>query len=474
MKQNILHKDNTIEQAASPSHRSSSLQGYAVVPISYSRPSYLSIGSNICSAFLLRAASRLSFVLLGFYLGEHFSSATLVALVLEAFYISELALAPIAGSLSDRLGRKPFLLFAPVMGALASCCLLLAACFSPRPDASHIDAHLLLLLLFILCGRLLEGAMTALNAPACLGFITDMTVGSARLRARVMTAFEVATVGGLALGIPCGGQLSKWLGYWGFLVVIGLHVLNLLIVVFLIKESHHRPQQSKSHGSLMESVKLLRNKYIFTFLPAWLSVNTLVGAWITLLVIMLTYPNPAADLRHPHQLLYGGFGKDIATLALGGFGLFFLAGMGVWMLILPRLRRTTVMIIGLVGLGVCVIALTIINGLGENLSALTSSAWTALWILLPLVMLGVLLLSGFTPASLTQMASISERMAGKRGAVMGLYSVVLGLGQFIGASIGGLAVDLAGFYGLMSFSVILGILSLISVLYMRVRCHDLA
>ncbi|WP_126601366.1 MFS transporter [Dictyobacter aurantiacus] len=473
MKQNIMQKDDTIKAAASPSYQSSTLQEDAVRSISYSRKPSLSISSNILSTLFLRAASRLSFVLLGFYLGEHFSSATLVALVLEAFYISELALAPISGSLSDRLGRKPFLILAPIMGAIAAFCLLLAACFFPRPDASHIDLHLVLLLLFILCGRLLEGAMTALNAPACLGYITDMTVGSDRLRARVMTAFEVATVGGLALAIPCGGQLSKWLGYWGFLVVIGLHVLNLLIVLFGIEESQYRSRLSRHHGSLMESLKLLRNKYIFTFLPAWLSINTLVGAWITLIIIMLTYPNPAADLRHPHQLLYGGFGKDSATLALGCFGLFFLAGMGAWMLILPRMRRTTVMIIGLVGLSLCVITLTIINGLGENMSDLTRNAWTVLWTLLPIVVFGVVLLSGFTPASLTQMASISERMAGKRGAVMGIYSVVLGLGQFIGASIGGLTVDLAGFYGLMGFSVVLGILSLISVLYMRVHRHDL-
>ncbi|WP_161977902.1 MFS transporter [Dictyobacter kobayashii] len=473
MKQDVINNNNTIEQKASSLSQSQTLVGKLAVAESHARIPYLSISSNILSTLLLRVASRISFVLLGFYLGEHFASATMVALVLESFYISELALAPIAGSLSDRLGRKPFLFLAPVLGALAALCLMMAAWFYPRPDASHLDGHLLLLLLLILCGRLLEGATTALNAPACLGYITDTTVGAARLRARVMTAFEVATVGGLALAIPFGGQVSKWLGNAGFLIVIGLHVLNVLLVVFFVKESHQRVPQSVRHGSLMESLKLLRDKYIFTFLPAWLSINTLVGAWITLIVIMLTYPNPAADLRHPHQLLYGGFSKDIATLIFGGFGLFFLAGMGVWMLVLPRLRRTTIMMIGLIGLGLCVISLTAINGLGENLSMLSDSARTTLWVLLSVVVFGIVLLSGFTPASLTQMASISERMRGKRGAVMGLYSVVLGLGQLIGASIGGLAVDLAGFYGLMGFSAILGVLSLISVIYMRVHRHDL-
>ena len=51
------------------------------------------------------------------------------------------------------------------------------------------------------------------------------------------------------------------------------------------------------------------------------------------------------------------------------------------------------------------------------------------YLILVLVILGVLLLSGFTPASLTHLAAISELLPGKRGSVMGLYSVVMGIGQ---------------------------------------------
>ncbi len=194
---------------------------------------------------------------------------------------------------------------------------------------------------------------------------------------------------------------------------------------------------------------------------------------MTLITIMLTYPEPAADLRFPGQLLYGGFSKEFATLLIGGFGLLFLAGMGLWMLVLPRLRRTTVMFIGLGGLSVSIFGLTLINGLAENPAHVFDSSKPLLLLLLSLVMLGVLLLSGFTPASLTHMAAISELLPDKRGAVMGLYSVIMGVGQLIGASLGGLCVDLGGFYGLMGFSVAMGLVSLGSVLYIRVHGHDL-
>src|SRR5947199_5474416 len=225
-----------------------------------------SIVAAILSTLLLRVASRSSFVLLGFYLGEHFTSATVVALVLEAFYISELVLAPIVGSLSDRMGYKPFLFAAPLVGSVAALCLVAATLFFPHPQATPFDTRLVVLLLMVLVGRLLEGAATALNAPASLGYLTGATSGSDKLRARVMTAFEVATVGGLALAIPFAGKVSSLMGTWGFFVVIALHVINGVLIARFLKESTQRARQVDTRHSLTESLSMLRNKRVFTFL----------------------------------------------------------------------------------------------------------------------------------------------------------------------------------------------------------------
>jgi MFS family permease len=476
MTQNLVADANTRQSTSLVSrqaeHQQHEAQEYTLPFKQTRRVGGSSILAALLSTLLLRVASRVSFVLLGFYLGEHVASATVVALVLEAFYISELVLAPLVGSLSDHLGRKPFLLLAPAVGGVAALSFFVATLLFPPPNANRVDLQLGVLLVLVLVGRLLEGAMTALNAPATLGYIADATAASQKLRVRVMTAFEVVTVGGLALAIPFGGKISSLLGTWGFFVVIALHCINIGVLLGFLKESLHREVRPEGQHSLLESLRLLRFKRIFTFLPAWLSINALVGAWITLITIMLAYPNPAADVRFPGQLLYGGFSKEVATLLLGGFGLVFLGGMGVWMLIVPRLRRTTVMLLGLGGLGVSIIALTFINGLAENMATLPAHSMLQLLLLLALVLIGVFLLSGFTPVALTHIAEISETMQGKRGAVMGLYSVVLGLGQLLGALLGGLCVDIDGFYGLMGFSVGMGVLSLASVVYMRFHSHD--
>ncbi len=432
-----------------------------------------SIFVAIESTLLLRIANRISFVLLGFYLGEHFASVTVVALILESYYISELLLAPVMGGLSDRLGRKPLLIAAPLLGACSSCFLFISVSLFPHPNGGALDTHLLQLLLLILIGRLFEGATTALNTPACLGYIADATVDAEKLRARVMTGFEVSTVGAIALAIPFGGKVSSVLGIWGFCVVIVLHLINAAVIVSYVKENVQRSLQKRTSSSLFESFGMLRDRRIRTFLPAWLCINTLIGAWMTLIILLLTYPARQAALRHPGQLFYGGSSRELATLMLGGFGLLCLVGLGIWVLIIPRMRRTTAMLLGLFGLAICIVALTILNGLPGKLGDMLSGTNILFDALVPFVLGGVLLLSGFLPASLVQLGALSEVQPGKRGAVMGLYSVVLGIGQLLGASIGGLSADLGGFYGLMIFSAILALVALGGVLLMRIYSHDL-
>ncbi|GHO74118.1 hypothetical protein KSD_18890 [Ktedonobacter sp. SOSP1-85] len=432
-----------------------------------------SLIAAILSTLLIRIAGRTSFVILGFYLGERFASATLVALVLEAFYITELLLSPVVGSLSDHVGRRPFLLFSPIMATIATLCFLLASRLYPHPNVHVLNVHLVLLLVIILFGRLLEGATTGMNVPATLGYLTDITIGSERLRMRAVTAFEVVTVGAIGLAIPFAGKVSSTLDTWGFLVVAALYMLALLIIFLGVRESVEIQERTTSRRSFLEGFKVLRYRRISTFLPAWFSVNALVGAWVVLITIMLAYPKHAAALRHPGQLLYGGFSKMESSLWVGGFALLFLCGMGIWMLFVARFRRSTVMLIGLVGLGIAISALTVINGLGETMSDVVPDQSTVVLILLGIVALGVLLLSGFTPVALMQMSAIAESMHGKRGAVMGLYSVVLAMGQLIGTSLGGLFVDWHGFYGLMQFSLLMGVCSFLSVLYMRYHRDDL-
>ncbi|MDE3088064.1 MAG: MFS transporter, partial [Chloroflexota bacterium] len=110
-------------------------------------------------------------------------SYALTGIILGSFFLAELIGAPIFGAWSDKYGRKLFIIFGPLFGAIAV----------------QITALTTVIWLLIVT-RLLEGISTAANAPATLGYIAEATAHSKRLRARVVGFFEVATIGGMAVG----------------------------------------------------------------------------------------------------------------------------------------------------------------------------------------------------------------------------------------------------------------------------------
>jgi predicted MFS family arabinose efflux permease len=126
----------------------------------------------------------------------------------------------------------------------------------------------------------------------------------------------------------------------------------------------------------------------------------------------------------------------------------FFAGLFYWGGRFGTLRRTTIIAVGLAGAVVMVLAAFVLNH---------SAGWSAppQIGLASLAAAGLFVMAGATPAALGLLADISESHPGDRGAIMGLYSVFLGLGQIIGALVSGAAADLAGIDGLLLASLLL-------------------
>src|SRR5947209_1058295 len=108
--------------------------------------------------------------------------------------------------------------------------------------------------------------------------------------------------------------------------------------------------------------------------------------------------------------------------------------------------------IGVTGVQTCALP---IYRLGENPQTLSTTGRGALVALLPAIGICVVIASGFAPAALTFLAALSEEAPQDRGAIMGLYSLLLGGGQLLGTWIGGIFADIAGFNGLIVFSLFL-------------------
>jgi MFS family permease len=382
-------------------------------------------------------------------------SYTLGGLIIGTFFAAELIGAPIFGAWSDRYGRKLFIIFGPLFGAIAV----------------QITAMTTILWL-LLFTRLLEGVSTAANAPATLGYIAEATSHSPKLRARVVGFFEVATIGGIAVGFSLGGWLWRHFGtpaiFFGVPLTSPAFALNALVYVaslLVLWFGLHEVREAKriaAHASPRETWrdywKLFTSPKVASFAPAWIAINAVLGVWINLSARILTDKG-----SFPGQLLAGQFDSFQAGNIRAAYAIVFVLGILLWSLIFAPMKKTDVMMIGTGGLFLTCLFLFLLN----HQPSLDAPLVLPLAIL---IFISIVIQSGFTPAALAHLADITEDYSENRGVIMGMYSVFLGVGQFLGAIIGGPFVDVWGADGIVIVTALLGVFA--ALMLLRLRNHE--
>jgi MFS family permease len=214
--------------------------------------------------------------------------------------------------------------------------------------------------------------------------------------------------------------------------------------------------------SLRRYVALLATPAVWLLAPTWIALNAIIGAWLSQSIFQLVRENP--DPAFADQVLMGGFEPTQVSVGLGVALAAFFAGIFVWGNLFRRFRRTTIMAIGVLGGIVMVVAFYGINH---------SGGWPPAGVVaLCLISLGGLfVLAGATPAALGMLADISEVHPRDRGAIMGLYSVFLGIGQIIGSIASGAAADWKGMDGLLIVSIALFVIALVPLYWLRGSEH---
>ena len=428
-----------------------------------------SLGFVLLGTFTLRFSTGLTGGLLSYYLArlhEHGGPEVhpmVFSLMAVAFYGTELVFSTPFGLLSDRLGHHRVMQFGPLFGGLA---VVLTWATTD---------------LWLLGGtRLLEGASTAASVPSILGFIAAVTAGDELLRGRAAARFEGATLAGLGVGLVASGPLYVGIGGWGglgreaFLLNALVYALSLCIYRFgvdpadevvaqrAVTSGRPVPPPPRTAGWRAYPA-LLRESSVLVLAPTWIALNAALGLWTTQSIFnMVKKPDP----RFADQLLMGRFGPLEISAGLGiGLVLFFI-GLAFWGERFRRFRRTTIIFYGVLGGAGIVAAALVLNH---------SDGWSDLLRLPPLLVVlgGLFVLAGATPAALGLLADTSETHPADRGAIMGLYSVFLALGQITGSLLGGTAAEIGGIDGILVATLLLLAIALAPLSRLRAVEHRL-
>jgi len=402
-----------------------------------------SLWAVLVGTFTLRFSTGLTGALLGFFLGtlakerpEAGIDAVTVGLMAATFYVAELVLAPPFGLLSDRIGHHRVMQFGPVFGAVAV--VLTAA-------STNLLGLALVFLLVLALTRLLEGASTAASVPSILGYIALVTAGDESLRGRAAARFEGATLAGLGVGFIVAPKLYEAIGATAFLLNAGIYLVSLLIYRYGVADPRGEADLlAASHPGWRRYGDLVGSTHVMLLAPTWIAINAAIGLWFSQSIFQFS----RRDARFPAQVLHGGFDATQITVAAIVIAVVFAAGLIYWGNRFKSMRRTTIILYGVLGGAGMVIA-----GLALNHSAALPELVTVAFALA--MAAGLFVLAGATPAALGLLADVSEAFPADRGAIMGLYSVFLAMGQITGSLIGGFAADAQGIDGLFVSTVVL-------------------
>jgi MFS family permease len=406
----------------------------------------------LLGTFTLRFSTGLTGAMLGLYLADLPShggepvDATVVGLFAAIFYLSELVLSPIFGILSDRYGHHRIMLYGPIFGGIA---VVLTGLTTSLP--------------LLGATRLLEGASTAASVPSILGFIALATAGNELLRGKAAARFEGATLAGIGVGFIVAPKLFEAIGSAAFFLNAAIYGISFLIYWRGVKDPAGEAESvTATHVGVSRYVALIRSSHVLLLAPTWIALNASIGLWFSQSLFQFSKPNP----KFPDQFMMQGFDANQITIAAIAIAVVFGVGLLYWGNRFKSMRRTTIILYGIIGGAVLVL-----GGLLANHSAGFPGV-----ILVAAVLLagaGLFTLAGATPAALGLLADISERFPTDRGAIMGLYSVFLAIGQIVGALIGGVAADWRGIDGMLLATLLLLGVALVPLRRLRRQEHEI-
>jgi DHA1 family multidrug resistance protein-like MFS transporter len=253
-----------------------------------------------------------------------------VGMIIASFNIARVFANPISGRLSDRWGRKPFIVSGLFLYAVVSICYILAT-----------DINDLILV------RFLHGLTSVLVVPVAMALAADIAPDNKL--ARYMGTLNMAVMLGLGVGPMLGGIIRDTLGMNAAFYAMGILALLTVIGVMLLIPNDRIGSESKIKKAAAPIKDLLKHRValglfflrlfvasgqgsVYTFLPLLgidmgitsSEVGIILGVNIFLIAVLQRACAGIADRSDPRVLIIlGTIISGITVLAMPyakGFG----------------------------------------------------------------------------------------------------------------------------------------------------------
>ncbi|MCW7080849.1 MAG: MFS transporter [Candidatus Methanospirare jalkutatii] len=188
------------------------------------------------------------------------------ALIFAAFTLVSTPLQIPAGKLSDKFGRKQFIVAGLLLYAVASA---LFPIFSPSDALTHASS---VSLCGLILARALQGAGAGLFFPSITAFLTERT-GEAE-RGEAFSIYNIGLGAGLALGPLAGGALTNSLNATApFVACVSLALFSAFLVLFLVQEEKLTEAGSKKGKMSGKTSKKQKNALILACIVIFFGIG---------------------------------------------------------------------------------------------------------------------------------------------------------------------------------------------------------
>jgi len=328
-----------------------------------------------------------------------------VAIIAVPYPLAEMLTANYFGMISDRIGRKPIIVFGTTLAAII---VTLYALSDNRWYLATLHG--------------IHGIGAAATVAPAIAMIADHA--NSGDRGRQMGWFDYSTFIGYIIGAVVGGFMVEYLDVrLGFLIVAGMLTASAVMLYTLVKNEAPKVR-GEHYASLAELRRVFRVREVRLMFPIWLIIATLLGLAITYLPIILLNEGTrgstigimfaaagvALGLLQP---FWGKVSDFVGRIPVMAYGVFSIAGIVVMLVLFPHAAFSQddagihFKLIGMIPLGLL--------GLGAG---------------------------AFVPSALALMADSSD--AKSYGTTMGLYSFALGFGAFVAETLGLIIIVMTG------------------------------